>query len=305
MKKYLIISLLLAFAICLENCNDDKEEPDPLQEKADLIVGTWSIADNGVDAPADASTLDWSNLSITISGDAAGGSITASGVPECAETIWPASEAWIFGDTQGNTMSRGDNVVMAINNATESSLTLSFPIVYEPPVPENGFLEAFDYPDGTVYDDVTYDVYVEWPESSSVQDGVLVWDMDIEGETSFGAEFEESLDLTDNTNLKFKYIFPADAFVDIYLIDADGLESELSVTFVGGTEDLQDITLDLSAAEGLEGGDPADLSIFAGFYIIFYTPTASTLNLDDVTLGDVSECSSISLTGDWTFRFDK
>ena len=114
MKKYLIISLLLAFAICLENCNDDKEEPDPLQEKADLIVGTWSIADNGVDAPVDASTLDWSSLSITISGDAAGGSITASGVPECAETIWPASEAWIFGDTQGNTMSRGDNVVILL-----------------------------------------------------------------------------------------------------------------------------------------------------------------------------------------------
>jgi len=305
MKKYLIISLLLAFAICLENCGDDKEEPDPLKEKADLIVGTWSIADNGVDAPNDASTLDWSNLSITISGGAAGGSIAASGVPECAETIWPTSEAWIFGDTQGNTMSRGDNVVVTIINATESSLTLRFPIVYEPPAPENGFLEAFDYTDGTVFEDVDYDVYVEWPESSSVLDGVLVWDMAVEGETSFGAEFEESLDLTDNSNLKFKYIFPADAFVDIYLIDADGLESELPVTFVGGTEDLQDITLDLSNAEGLEGGDPADLSKFSGFYIIFFTPTASTLNLDDVILGDVSACSSISLTGDWTFTFDK
>jgi hypothetical protein len=305
MKKYLIISLLLTFAMYLVNCNDDDETPDPLVEKAELIVGTWSIADNGVDAPADASTLNWSTLSITISGDEAGGTIAASGVPECAETIWPASEAWVFSDTQGNTMTRGDDVVMTIDNATESSLTLSFPIVYEPPTIENGFLEAFDYDDGTVYDDVTYDVYVEWPESSSVQDGVLSWDMDVDGEGSFGAEFEESLDLTDNSNLKFKYIFPADAFVDIYVIDADGLEGELGVTFVGGTEDLQDITLDLSGAEGYDGGDPPDVSKFAGFYIIFYTPTASTLSLDDVTLGEVAACSSVSLTGDWTFRFDK
>jgi hypothetical protein len=247
MKKYLLISMLLAFATCLVNCGDDEEDPDPLQEQADLIVGTWSIADNGVDAPTDATTLDWSNLGITISGDAAGGSIAASGVPECAETIWPSSEAWIFGDAQGNTMTRGDDVVLTIDNATESSLALSFPIVYEPPVIENGFLEAFDYDDGTVYDDVTYDVYVEWPEGSSVQAEVLVWDMDVEGEGAFGAEFEEPLDLTNNSDLIFKYKIPVSAeteefFMDIYCFDAEGVEDERiggeHFNWVGGTDPL-------------------------------------------------------------------
>ena len=160
----------------------------------------------------------------------------------------------------------------------------------------NGFKETFDYPDGTVFDSVTYEdgLWVEWPENSSVQDGILTWDMGVEGEGSFGAEFEDSMNLTENANLKFKYKFPIDAFVDIYLVDAEGMESELSVTFVGGVDTLQEITLDLSTAEGLEGGDPADLSKLMGFYIIFFTPTESTLSLDDVMLGDALVETGIS-----------
>ena len=152
----------------------------------------------------------------------------------------------------------------------------------------NGFKETFDYPDEATFDSVTYEdgLWVEWPENSSVQDGILSWDMGIEGEGSFGAEFEDSMNLTDIANLKFKYRFPIDAAVDIYLADADGIESELSVTFVGGVDTLQEITLDLTAAQGLEGGAPADLSKLSAFFIIFWTPTASSLSLDDVMLGD-------------------
>jgi hypothetical protein len=58
------------------------------------------------------------------------------------------------------------------------------------------------------------------------------------------------------------------------------MESELSVTFVGGVDTLQEITIDLSTAEDI------DISKLMGFYIIFFTPTESTLYLDDVMLGD-------------------
>lgn len=146
----------------------------------------------------------------------------------------------------------------------------------------NGFKETFDYPDGTVYDSVTYEdgLFIEWPENSTVEGGVLTWDQAVEGETSFGGEFDDSLNLTDNPTLSFKYQFPIQTDLIIYVSDAAGGEGELAPTYVAGADSLLEVTVDLSTVEG------ADISKLTSFYIIPFTPVAGTLYLDDVLLGD-------------------
>jgi hypothetical protein len=150
----------------------------------------------------------------------------------------------------------------------------------------NGFMETFDYPDGTVYDDVTYEgVYIEWPADvgASVEGGVLEWEQDVAGEASFGGEFEQALDLTGYEDLTFKYLFPVLTEVAIYLADSDGGEGEVVPTnLILGTTTLQEATIDLSSVEGL------DITKLVAFYIIAWTPTAGACAIDDIFIGDAS-----------------
>ena len=146
-------------------------------------------------------------------------------------------------------------------------------------------METFDYPDGTVYDDVTYEgVYIEWPAEvgATILYGVLGWAQEAEGEASFGGEFFEALDLTDYEELTFKYMFPVETEVVIYLADEDGGEAEIIPTnLIMGATELQEVTLDLSDAE-------LDITKLIAFYIITWTPTAGICALDDIFIGDAS-----------------
>jgi hypothetical protein len=153
----------------------------------------------------------------------------------------------------------------------------------------NGFLEAFDYEDGTTFDDVIYEgVWMEWPADvgAVVMNGVLEWAQEDEGEASFGGEFESAMDLTGHVNLHFKYQFPIQTETVIYLADEDGGEGELLPTLILGTDELQSASVDLSEAE-------IDVTKLVAFYIITWTPLAGDLYLDDVVLGDAESPSGI------------
>ena len=84
----------------------------------------------------------------------------------------------------------------------------------------NGFLERFDYPDSTVYDSsIAYEgIEAEWgewevegdtiPTLAFIEDGKLKWEVPDSAEVFIGM-WELSMDLTENTDIKFKYQFPA------------------------------------------------------------------------------------------------
>jgi len=154
-----------------------------------------------------------------------------------------------------------------------------------------GFKETFDYPDSTDYVDYGEGLFVEWPEGSTVQDGILTWALVDSSDGWFGVEFDDSLDLTDNAKLEFKYAFSLDStvFVDIYLMDALGGEAELSGDTVGGGGTLREVTLDLSTAEGI------DISQIKLVGIIFYTDFAGSFSFDDLLIGD-AELEEVIIT---------
>jgi len=160
------------------------------------------------------------------------------------------------------------------------------------PITESGkgLEETFDYPDGTDYVEYVEGLFVEWPEESTVQDGILSWALADSSDGWFGVEFDDSLNLSDNSKMKFKYAFSLDStvFVDIFLMDAQGAEAELTGDTVGGGGTLREVTLDLSDAEGI------DVSSLKLVGIIFYTDFAGSFSFDDLLIGDAIVESGIS-----------
>ena len=158
----------------------------------------------------------------------------------------------------------------------------------------NGFSEDFDYPDGTVYDDVPYDsIGAEWGEwvfdddsiiLAYTEAGKLKWDLDTSGETAIGL-WELEMDLTEYTDITFKYQFPADAEFGIWVEDGTtGAGGELfPEDFILGLDDLMDYTLDLTDEAFAE----VDLSNVAEIWIMAYTAAGGIYYLDDLVIGDV------------------
>lgn len=160
----------------------------------------------------------------------------------------------------------------------------------------NGFKEMFDYTDGTVLSEVTYEgLTVEWPVSSNteVQSGVLTWSQDA-GEVSFGfMEVDAPLDLSgDNATLSFKYQVPAESVINIWFMDGDFNEGWIELSIVAGTTELQAITVDLLSAESISEVD-YDLSKIIELYILPELAAAGTCYLDEILLGDASATSGL------------
>jgi len=153
----------------------------------------------------------------------------------------------------------------------------------------NGFLEMFDYPDGTVYDSVAYEgIGAEWPDSSVIEDGKLRWDLADGTEGAIGM-WELTMDLTGNTDILFKYQFPAGAEFGIWIEDNAGGGGEIfPEDFMLGLSELQDYTFDASAVPDV------DLSDVAEIWIMSATATAGTFYLDDLVIGDGWSLTGIS-----------
>ena len=157
----------------------------------------------------------------------------------------------------------------------------------------NGFREMFDYADSTVYDDVPYDsLGAEWgewevegdtvPTLAYIEDGKLRWDLPDSTETAIGL-WDLSMDLTGNTDITFKYQFPADAEFGIWVEDGTtGAGGELFPDdFLLGLDQLMEYTFDLTSDEFAE----LDLSNVAEFWIMGYTEAGGTFYLDDIEIG--------------------
>jgi hypothetical protein len=156
----------------------------------------------------------------------------------------------------------------------------------------NGFAETFSYPDSTVYDDVAYEgIGAEWGDweigddtwaPAYIEDGKLKWDLPDSTETAIGL-WELSMDLTGNTDILFKYQFPAGAEFGIWIEDSEGGGGEIfPEDFMLGLPNLMNYTFDASAIEGV------DLSKVTEIWIMGYTETAGIFYLDDLVIGDGS-----------------
>jgi len=147
----------------------------------------------------------------------------------------------------------------------------------------NGFAETFDYPDGTIYDSVAYEgIGAEWGDTAYIEDGKLKWDLGDSTETAIGL-WELSMDLTGNTDITFKYQFPAGAEFGIWIEDNAGGGGEVfPEDFMLGLNDLMNYTLDATTIPDV------DLSNVAEIWIMAYTETAGIFYLDDLVIGDGS-----------------
>jgi len=147
----------------------------------------------------------------------------------------------------------------------------------------NGFADNFDYADGTVYEDVAYEgIAAEWPDGAVIEDGKLKWDVAAGEEGAIGL-WELSMDLTGNTDITFKYQFPADAEFGIWIEDSEGGGGEIfPEDFQLGLSELMEYTFDASAIEGV------DLSKVAEIWIMSATAAGGTFYLDDLVIGDGS-----------------
>jgi len=154
----------------------------------------------------------------------------------------------------------------------------------------NGFAETFDYPDGTIYDSVAYEgIGAEWGEweveADSIQlayieDGKLKWDLGDSTETAIGL-WELNMDLTGNTDITFKYQFPATSEFGIWIEDSDGGGGEIfPEDFMLGLDQMMNYTFDASAVPDV------NLSKVSEIWIMGYTEAAGVFYLDDLVIGD-------------------
>ncbi|MEQ9405880.1 MAG: hypothetical protein RIM99_19970 [Cyclobacteriaceae bacterium] len=135
MKKLsnLLAALVFVSLVIFISCTSDSTEvPDPLQEQADLLNGSWTVSNVGYinnGLPDVSWTETGSVFTLTISNATVnGGNYATSNVPAGFEAVWPSSGSWDWANTSGSIIDRSDNVQISITNLTASSVTLSFDI---------------------------------------------------------------------------------------------------------------------------------------------------------------------------------
>lgn len=124
----LLAALVFASLVIFMSCGGGGSDPapDPFAEAAvELTASGWSPS--AVTDPDDANQLtDWSNFTLSFSGDGEGGSYSTTNVPAGFEAVWPSSGSWEFGSTT-SVIERSDNVTITAN-ISATSLTLQFTI---------------------------------------------------------------------------------------------------------------------------------------------------------------------------------
>jgi len=171
----------------------------------------------------------------------------------------------------------------------------------------NGFKETFDYDPEMDFNDVfipgvseigwlgemdpSNDEYAE----GAIEDGMLKFTLQPGQEGSIGWGFTTPMDLTDNPTLTFKYKFPVGMEWYFGAEDPAGTwADEATTSFTLGTDDLQEVTIDLSTLTAEEGA--LDMTQIAGFWIL---PTmggdaAGTYYIDDIVIGDATLSTGIN-----------
>ena len=339
MKKitYLFATTIIVSSFLFVSCSDDDDTDEVVVTSS--ILGDWTVS--SVTAPSDATAQDWSNMTISITGSDAGGTLTSSDGPDCGVPVMPETTPWIYTDDTKTMISRDDDVNMSISGLTENAMTLSFNVNYDFPAldPTKGFLESFTYSDDTnVREDITYPegIINEWPQTDandtisggnvSISGGKLVWEYTKVLEAAIGWEFEEGIDISENPTLSFDYQLPLGTIFSVYMFGGDG-EGQLfapdDFNLILGADSMNEVSINLSNSSVMEGADPNSSSMgeFYGFYMIVgltdpdpnsatfgqLLPDAegSLLHFDNINVGGVSLCTESSVSGDWTFSLTK
>lgn len=103
MKKTsnLILALLFAFSFVMFSCGEEEEEPKTATELfTEAAVGTWTLSSVVVPENTATTADQWSGFTITF---AAEGTVTATGQPTGATTVWPASSGFTINATSSTT----------------------------------------------------------------------------------------------------------------------------------------------------------------------------------------------------------
>ena len=164
----------------------------------------------------------------------------------------------------------------------------------------NGFLETFNYDPEMDFNDLliagvseigwlgemdpTNEEYAE----GAIVDGMLKITLQPEQEGSIGWGFTETMDLTDNPTLTFKYKFAEGTSWYFGAEDLSGgwFDTDDGSSFVLGTDELQEVTIDLTTLAG-EGAAEIDITQIAGIWLlpaIEAGAAAGDLYFDDVVL---------------------
>lgn len=338
MKKitYLFTTTIILSSFLFVSCSDDDDTDEVITSS---ILGDWTVS--SVTAPSDATAQDWSNMTISITGSDAGGTLTSSGGPDCGVPVMPETTPWIYTDDTNTMISRDDDVNMSISGLTDNAMTLSFNVDYDFPAldPTKGFLESFTYSDDTnVREDITYPegIINEWPQTDandtisggnvSISGGKLVWEYTRVLEAAIGWEFENGIDISENPTLSFDYQLPLGTIFSVYMFGGDG-EGQLfapdDYNLILGADVMNEVTINLSNSSVVTTAEPNTTSMeaFYGFYMIVgltdpdpnsdnfggLLPDAegSLLFFDNINVGGVSLCTEASVSGDWTFSLTK
>jgi hypothetical protein len=338
MKKitYLFTTTIILSSFLFVSCSDDDDTDEVITSS---ILGDWTVS--SVTAPSDATAQDWSNMTISITGSDAGGTLTSSGGPDCGVPVMPETTPWIYTDDTNTMISRDDDVNMSISGLTDNAMTLSFNVDYDFPAldPTKGFLESFTYSDDTnVREDITYPegIINEWPQTDandtisggnvSISGGKLVWEYTRVLEAAIGWEFENGIDISENPTLSFEYQLPLGTIFSVYMFGGDG-EGQLfapdDYNLILGADVMNEVSINLSNSSVVTTADPNTTSMeaFYGFYMIVgltdpdpnsatygqLLPDAegSLLYFDNINVGGVSLCTEASVSGDWTFSLTK
>lgn len=339
MKKitYLFTLTLLSSSLLFVSCSDDDDTAAEVVTNS--ILGDWTVS--SVTAPSSATEQDWANMTISITGSDAGGTLTSSDGPSCGVPVMPETTPWIYTDDTKTKISRDDNVDMSISGLTENAMTLSFNVDYDFPALDStkGFLESFTYSDDTnVREDITYPegIVNEWPQTDandtisggnvSISGGKLVWEYTRVLEAAIGWEFEEGIDISENPTLSFDYQLPLGTIFSVYMFGGEG-EGQLfapdDYNLILGADSMNKVSINLSNSSVVTDADPNTSSMeeFYGFYMIVgltdpdpdsdnfggLLPDAegSLLHFDNINVGGVSLCTESSVSGDWTFSLTK
>jgi hypothetical protein len=147
----------------------------------------------------------------------------------------------------------------------------------------NGFFESFTYDDGYTFVEGQYEgIGAEWPEGAEVEGGMLKLELGAGDEGSFGL-WGLSMDLSENTDIMYKYKFPADGEFSIWVEDNAEVGGEVfPEDMQQGLSEMMDYTLDLTAEEYVD----VDLSDVAEIWIMQFSAAGGTVYLDDLRIGD-------------------
>lgn len=131
----LFAALVFASLVVFMSCGGGDDPPAPTVEElaaADLTGKTWTVDASSITYNGNVPDGNWSSFTLSFSGDATGGSYTASGVDTSDSgfsDIWPASGTWSFITSGSNVtgISRSDGIDMT-GTISGTSLTLTFTV---------------------------------------------------------------------------------------------------------------------------------------------------------------------------------